>query len=120
MCFNTLKDLMDSGKTMEKQVTEVLKKQVIKQMKQQDPLSIPASLFMGLNEIIRSTGNNSLVSGLYDSCFSKWLKKFCETLRETFKNTGMLMGNHEHYDSILSLLAVSIEDDDEQKRNIIN
>ena len=33
MCFNTLKDLMDSGKTMEKQVTEVLKKEVIKQMK---------------------------------------------------------------------------------------
>ena len=57
----------------------------------------------------------AFVVALDDSCFAKWLKNFCELLRETFKTTGMLMGNHEHYDSILSLLAVSIEDDDEQK-----
>ena len=32
-CFNTLKDLMNSGKAMEKQVISVLKNEIINKMK---------------------------------------------------------------------------------------
>ena len=51
-CFNTLKDLMKSGRQMETQVIYYLKIEVINKMKQHDPTVIPVSLLKGLYELI--------------------------------------------------------------------
>ena len=47
-CFNTLKDLMKSGRQMEIQVVHYLQVEVINKMKQHDPTVIPVSLLRGL------------------------------------------------------------------------
>ena len=47
-CFNTLKDLMIAGKEMEERIIEVLEKEVIGKLKQQNPEMIPPSLLRGL------------------------------------------------------------------------
>jgi hypothetical protein len=79
-CFNTLKDLMNSGTEMEKQVIEVLKNEIINKMKQQDPTLIPVSLLVGLYELIEASEISSLLSGMFEMCFPVWLRLYCEKI----------------------------------------
>jgi hypothetical protein len=51
-CFNTLKDLMKSGRHMCTQVTEVLKNEVISKLNEEDPTDIPVTLLAGLYDLI--------------------------------------------------------------------
>ena len=48
---------------------------------------------------------------MYDINFPTWLRKYCGIL-EQCKIQKMVMGNDEHYDSIISLLSVSVQDND--------
>lgn len=99
-CFNTLKDLMNSGKEMEKQVIEVLKNEIINKMKQQDPTLIPVSLLKGLHELIEASEISSLLSGMFEMCFPVWLRLYCEKI-EFCRKQHTQMGNHDHFDAII-------------------
>lgn len=68
-CFNTLKDLMKSGRSMETQVISFLKLEVINKMKQHDPTTIPVSLLRGLYELILDSEKHSLLTGMFDQSF---------------------------------------------------
>jgi len=113
-CFNTLKDLMKSGRQMEIQVMNFLKIEVINRMKQQDPTVIPVSLLKGLHELIEDTEKPDLVTGMFDSSFPQWLRLYNEKI-EFCKKQGQQMGNHDHFDAIIKLLSVSITDDEEDE-----
>ena len=114
-CFNTLKDLMNSGKEMEKQVIEVLKHEIINKMKQQDPTLIPVSLLKGLHELIEASEISSLLGGMFEMCFPVWLRLYCEKI-EFCRKQHTQMGNHDHFDSIIQLLAVSVHDEKNVQR----
>lgn len=105
---------------MENTVTQILKKEVIQLMRVPDPLDIPASLLIGMNELIEVTGLTSLVGAMYRDCFGKWLNQYCVELRNHLRSSGVFMGNHEHYDSIMNLIAVSIKDDDDNIEMVID
>lgn len=45
-------------------------------MDSDDPKLIPESLFVGLYELIDDTDCISILGGLFDNCFPKWLEKY--------------------------------------------
>jgi hypothetical protein len=51
----------------------------------------------------------SMLTGMYDMCFPIWLRIYCDKL-DFFKQTNSKMGNHDHYDAIIKLLAISVKD----------
>ena len=73
-CFNTLRDLMIAGEEMEERVIEVLKKEVINKLQQQNPESISAPLLKGLYELVEKTGKSDMLSALFENCFPTWLR----------------------------------------------
>ena len=79
-CFNTLKDLMKSGREMEELVVQFLKNQVINKMKQHDPTVIPVTLLKGLYELIEDSEIHSLLNGMYDTSFPLWLRLYNEKI----------------------------------------
>jgi GGDEF domain-containing protein len=111
-CFSTLKDLMKSGRDMKEQIENVIRIEVINKMKQFDPTVIPVSLLVGLYEMIEETDASSMLTGMYDLCFPIWLRLYCEKL-DFFKQMNDQMGNHDHYDAIIKLLAISVKDNPE-------
>ena len=108
---------MNSGKEIEKQVIQVLKNEIINKMKQQDPTLIPVSLLKGLYELIEASEISSLLSGMFEMCFPVWLKLYCEKI-EFYRKQHTQMGNHEHFDAIIQLLAVSVHDEDNVQKVI--
>ena len=79
-CFNTLKDLMKSGRDLEAQILAILKDEVINKMKQPDPKAIPVSLLVGLYELVEDTGEDSMLTGMYETSFPAWLRLYDEKL----------------------------------------
>ena len=75
-CFNTLKDLMNSGDEMEDNVLNVIQNEVINKMKADDPKEIPVTLFIGLYELIDDSDKSDILSGMFENCFPKWLEKY--------------------------------------------
>lgn len=110
-CFNTLKDLMKSGREIESQVINYLKIEVINKMNQNDPRVIPVSLLKGLFNLINETGMSNLLTGMYQTSFPKWLRQIDDEVDgyRTRKNENM--PNNDHYDSIIKLLSVSVSDE---------
>lgn len=108
-CFNTLKDLMQSGRELEDLITEILTNEVINQMKQPDPTVIPVSLLKGLNELVEESENSDMLTGMFDNnSFSQWMRAYSK-LVEVCKKQMVMMGNDEHYDSIIALLSNSVQ-----------
>lgn len=103
---------MKSGREMKYQIENVIRIEVINKMKQFDPTVIPVSLLVGLHEMIEETGAYSMLTGMYDLCFPIWLRLYCEKL-DFFKQMNDRMGNHDHYDAIIKLIAISVKDNQE-------
>ena len=53
--FNTLKDLMQSGREMEERVEEIIQNEVIKHFNVNDPEDIAISLLKGFYNLIKDT-----------------------------------------------------------------
>ena len=115
-CFNTLRDMMKSGREMESIVLAVLQKEVINKFNPNDPISIPVSLLIGLNQLVEETGCVSMLDDLYLKCFPNWMKKYSQKIDDCRTN-NIVMGNDSHYDAIIQLLAASVMDN---KPNISN
>ena len=74
-CFNSLKDLMKSGRELENNVIEVLSLEVIKLMEmQKNPKNIPVTLLNGLYNLVEDTEETEMLGGLYKESFPFWLK----------------------------------------------
>lgn len=73
---------MQSGRSLQDQVTEVLENEVIATLKQKDPTQIPVTLLIGLHTLIESTHETGLLSRMYEASFPMWLRKYCEILDE--------------------------------------
>lgn len=84
-CFNTLKDLMNSGREMAEVITDVLKVEVITRMRGEDLQSIPVSIIKGLHELVEDTKNAEVLEDLLDTAFPKWLRQYCEKLKTLHK-----------------------------------
>lgn len=110
-CFETLKDLMKSGRQMEEQVRVVLRQEVIGKLRMTDPTSLPVSLLVGLDELVEATGNPNMLASLYDVSFPAWLRLYCQAL-DAHRAQGTLMGNHGHFDAVVSLIATSVKDEE--------
>jgi len=114
-CFETLKDLMKSGRQMEEQVRSVLMQEVIGKIgtsRMADPAGLPVSLLVGLGELVEATGSPGMLTSLYDVSFPAWLRLYCQRL-ESYRAQGTLMGNDDLFDAIISLIATSVKDDEE-------
>ena len=98
---------MKSGRDMEEQVQSILRTEVIEKMKVNDPHKIPVTLLQGLYQLIEDTEDSEMLQSMFDVNFPTWLRKYCNIL-EQCKAQKMVMGNDEHYDSIISLLSVSV------------
>lgn len=70
------------------------------------------SLLVGLGELVEATGNPGMLTSLYDVSFPAWLRLYCQRL-EAHRAQGTLMGNHDHFDAVVSLIATSVKDNDE-------
>jgi hypothetical protein len=86
-------------------------------MRQQDPTLIPVSLLVGLYELIEASEISSLLSGMFEMCFPVWLRLYCEKI-EFCRKQHTQMGNHDHFDAIIRLLAVSVHDEDNVRKVI--
>jgi hypothetical protein len=60
-CFETLKDLMKSGRELEDQVTLILRTEVIDKMKVNDPYQIPVTLLQGLHKLIEEIEDSEML-----------------------------------------------------------
>lgn len=107
-CFNTLKDLMVAGREMEERVIDVLKREVINKLQQQNPEMIPASLLRGLHELVKLTGKAEMLMGLYENFFPSWLRTLLERIN-SFRRIGSTFENNAHFDSIIALISVSLK-----------
>lgn len=107
-CFNSLKDLMKSGRDMETEVVKILEEEVIKKMKQTDPTVIPVSLLIGLYDLVEDTEMSSMLTGMYEMCFPVWLRLYCEKL-DYCRSIHTVMGNDDHYDAIICLVSASVK-----------
>lgn len=81
-------------------------------MKADDPEEIPVPLFVGLYELIDDTDKSEILSGMFENCFPKWLEAYNNIMERHFAQTGLSYGNNETYDAIVSLLAISVKDED--------
>jgi hypothetical protein len=80
-------------------------------MHRNDPISISVTLLKGLYELIEETDSCHLLSSLFEYCFPSWLKMYCAILEKCKKNKQK-MSDDENYDSILSLLSISVKDNE--------
>lgn len=108
---------MKSGRQMEEQVRVVLMQEVIGKLRMSDPTGLPVSLLVGLGELVEATGNPSMLTSLYDVSFPAWLRLYCQRL-DDHRAQGTLMGNHDHFDAVVSLIATSVKDDEENVSQI--
>lgn len=65
-CFNTLIEQMKSSSDMESMVQNVLRIEVVNNMRPGDPTKIHVSLLYGLNEMVSKTKMSCLLTGLYE------------------------------------------------------
>lgn len=72
-CFGALKDVMVSGSDLQDKVKANINKEIISKLNEEDPESITISLLVGLRVLVEKSGETSLLSKLYESCFEKWL-----------------------------------------------
>ena len=76
-CFNTLMEQMKSSQEMQEMVQNVVRIEVINNMRPGDPTSIHVSLFHGLNDLVMKTNLSCILTGLYEMCFPDWLRLYC-------------------------------------------
>lgn len=110
-CFKTLTDLMKSGRDMEEAVTIIIEKEIIEylQNERNEPTAISVTLLKGLFGLIEETDSCHLLSSLFEYCFPSWLKMYCAILDKCLQNKQK-MSDDVNYDSILSLLSISVKD----------
>jgi hypothetical protein len=77
-------------------------------MRPGDPTVIHESLFQGLADLVHRTKMSCILTGLYEECFPDWLRLYCQQL-DFFSINQIQIGNNSHYDSILRMLSVSVE-----------
>lgn len=99
---------MLSGREMEDQVERVLNVEIIPKLFEKDPKVIPVMLLKGLVHLIGETQNVAILGQLYDF-FPVWIYDYCEQL-ELCHRKGEVMGDDDHYDSIIQLMASSVND----------
>lgn len=80
---------------------------------------IPVSLLIGLCEMIEDTNMTSMLSGMYEMCFPTWLRSFCEKLDEA-KKRNIQLENDAHYDAIISLLAASVNENEDNMNKVLD
>jgi len=66
---------------------------------------------------VRDTEQTDMLAGMFEMCFPVWLRLYCEKL-DHCKNTKQVMVNDEHYDAIVSLVAVSVKDNDQNVERV--
>lgn len=86
--------------------------EVIGKLRMPDPTGLPVSLLVGLGELVEATGNPGMLTSLFDVSFPAWLRLYCQRL-ESHRAQGTLMGNHDHFDAVVSLIATSVKDNEE-------
>jgi hypothetical protein len=64
---------MVSGSDLQDKVKANINKEIISKLNEEDPESITISLLVGLRVLVEKSGETSLLSKLYESCFEKWL-----------------------------------------------
>lgn len=60
-CFRLLKDVMKSGKDLRTQVASVIQNEIIIFLKEQDPMKIPKSIFLGIIELTNDDQDNAKI-----------------------------------------------------------
>ena len=111
-CFQTLKDLMTSGKELEAYVISIMQERVINTLKGAEPYSIPVALLQGLHQLIEETEDSEMLTPMFDSCFSTWIRTYEKKIKAA-KKQKTLIGNDEHYDAVIQLLADSVNENDD-------
>ena len=86
----------------------VLRIEVVSSMKPGDPTVMHVNLLRGLHELVEKTKLSCILSSLFDACFPDWLRLYCHKL-DFFSLNKIEIGNNDHYDAILKLLSVSVE-----------
>jgi len=54
---------------------------------------------------------NDLLTPMFANAFSNWLEKYSELLEE-YAESGKELGNDPHYDAVVKLLSVSVEENE--------
>ena len=107
-CFNTLKDLMCSGREMENNVIKVLSDEIIKLMEiNKNPKNIPVTLLEGLHSLVDYTQETAMLKDLYKESFPYWLKCI-SSLIEDAASTESIFPDDPHYDAIIKLVSASV------------
>lgn len=79
-CFNALRDLMKASQKMKEKVLDVIEEEIIIQIKEPDPIDLPAGLLEGLNEVVEEEENPEILTRMYDTNFKNWLVLMCEEI----------------------------------------
>ena len=87
-------------------------------MRQQDPTAIPVSLLIGLYELVEDTENTNMLTGMYEMCFPVWLYSYCQKIDQC-KAQRIMMGNDDHFDAIISLVSVSVKDNEDNVDKVL-
>ena len=61
-----------------------------------------------------------MLTGMYDMCFPEWLKSYTSVITSNkSKNKESFLGDDDHYDAIICLLAVSVKDNDQNVERVL-
>jgi len=75
-----------------------------------DPTFVPVTLLIGLHALIDDCGMPKILRGMYDTVLGTWLEYYSSKIEKFNKANGTNFGDHEHYDAVISLVAVSVRD----------
>ena len=101
---------MKSGREMEMQIMDVIELKIINKLSGDDPTYVPVTLLIGLHNLIDDCGIPNILRGMYDTVLGTWLEFYSAKLEKYNKDKGGNFGDHEHYDAVISLVAVSVRD----------
>ena len=61
-----------------------------------------------------------MLTGMFDMCFPEWLKNYTAVIESNkSKKLNGFLGDDDHYDAIISLLAVSVNDNKDNVERVL-
>jgi hypothetical protein len=71
--------------------------------------------------LIEDTEQSGMLTGMFDMCFPEWLKTYTSVIASNrSKNKENYLGDDDHYDAIICLLAVSVKDNPENVQKVLD
>jgi hypothetical protein len=89
---------------------DVIEQEVIQKLSGDDPTCIPVTLLIGLHALIDDCGIPKILRGMYDTVLGTWLERYSDKLEKYNGTHGKNFPDHDHYDAIIALVAVSVRD----------